>query len=639
MWAISAKCSKASTLLSAVDRQRGWLHHLAAWRVGLLGLCLLTCCPLKAEVLLGPGVTDESLSSHLLILRDPSGDITPDQASAAFKKGRGETSRGAWPQFGFTPDTIWVSFKLRSALEVGGEWLIELRTARMDELDWYVYRSEGKQQHLQAGTQRPRNPALLDHKFPVLPLSFASGEAVEVLLRIRSQTSVHLPLRVWSPVHYAESQGRGESLFAAFLGYMAALILISLVLSLFSRDRGFVIYSLSLLTMLTNYLITTGYYAWLNLPAIPWASHMGTLLAAESTVVLLLFYFRYFFDLRVAVAHFDTWCVRPLIALTLLLTVFQAASSYRGGIQVMLIKSLVIGGFSMVVGLFFWFRGNRTARFYVLGWLAFWLLFAWTVLQFQGVVPMWTLPELPALVSIAGSTTFFFLAMADRVREIRQRADEAKTQILDLESQVSRGLQEQARQQQVLIRDLHDGIGGLTANLGILAELGRREAGDEKTRSSFRQIADLASEGAAEVRGLMNSLETTTVSWADLIDECRRQGEMRLPAHGVAFDLRIEGEPQYDEGPGLLPGLDLLRIYKEALTNVVKHAEASRVEVLFQFEAMRFRMTIRDNGKGFDAEASSGRGLASMESRIREWGGKMHRLAGPGAVLLFELPL
>jgi signal transduction histidine kinase len=363
------------------------------------------------------------------------------------------------------------------------------------------------------------------------------------------------------------------------------------------------------------------------------------MLAAESTLMLLLFYLRYFFELRTTLPRFDTWCVRPLILLTLLLALFESVSPFRVGIQVMLLKALVIGGFSMCVGLIVLLRGNLTARFYVLGWLGFWLLYALLVLQLNGVLPMWTLPELPSLVCIASSMTFFFLSMADRVREIHRRADEAKAQILDLKSQVSSGLQEQARQQQVLIRDLHDGIGGLTANLGILAELGRREAGDEKTRNSFGQIADLASEGAAEVRGLMNSLETKTVSWADLIVECRRQGEMRLPAHGIDFDLLIEGEPRYDEGPGLLPGLDLLRIYKEALTNVVKHAAASRVEVLFQFEAARFRMTIRDDGKGFGVEARSGRGLASMESRIQEWGGRMQRLAGPGAVLLFELPL
>jgi signal transduction histidine kinase len=607
--------------------------------MGVLLFALCASFPVHAELLLSTWVENESLSAHLQILRDQDDLLTHEQARAAFRAGRGETSRRAWPQFGFTPDTVWVRFELRSALEVAGTWLVELRTARMDEVDWYVYRGDKLSRALQAGTQRPRHPSLLDHKFPVLPLALAPGEVVEVLLRVRSQTSVHLPLRVWSPIHYAEEQGKGESLFAAFLGYITALVLISLVLGLVTRDLGFVLYSLSLLSLLANYFITTGYYGWLNLPDIPWTSHMGTILPLEFMFLLMLLYLRHFFDLRTVLPRFDRFCVRPLFALTLLLATFQTLSAYRVGIQFSFIKALVLGGFSMGVGIFFWCRGNRTARFYVLGWLAFWLLFCATVLQFMGMLPMWTLPELPALAGIVSGMTFFFLAMAERVREIRARAKEDELQILKLECQVNSGLQEQTRQQQVLIRDLHDGIGGLTANLGILAELGRREAPDEKTRGHFQQIAYLASEGAEEVRGLMNSMETRNVSWADFIVECRRQGEIRLSPHAIAFSLRIDGDPSYDEGPGVLPGIDLLRIYKEALTNVVKHAEAGQVEVLLQFEAACFRMTIRDDGKGLGATSVPGRGLSSMEARIRDWGGRMERLAEAGTVFLFELPL
>jgi signal transduction histidine kinase len=609
------------------------------WRIGLLGFWLMVCLTLRAEVLLGPNLERESLSSHLQILRDPEGLMTPEQARVLFRDGQGEACRRAWPQFGFTPDTIWTRFELRSGLATEGTWLLELRTARMDELDWYLYRADGLALAVQAGTQRPHSPCLLNHKFPVLPLSLAPGECVEIILRVRSQTSVHLPLRVWSPLHFAESQGHGEALFATFLGYIVALIFLSLIFGLFSRDLGFVIYSLSLVGVFVNYLITTGHYAWLNLPGIPTASHLGTILSIETTFIMLLFYLRYFFDLRAGTPRFDKWCVRPLIGLTLLMALFEVSISYRVGMQTLLAKALVLGIFSMGVGGFFWIRGNRIARFYVLGFLAFWLLFILIFLQLKGFIPMWTLPELPMLTGLACSMTLFFLAMADRVRDLRRRADESNRQILNLECLVNDGLQEQARQQQVLIRDLHDGIGGLTANVGILAEIGRRGATDEKMRRGFQQIADLAAEGSAEVRGLMNSLETKNVSWADFIVECQRLGEMRLSPHDIGFQMRIEGEPAFDEGPGLLPGLDLLRIYKEALTNVVKHAEAHHAEVLLVFEKTRFRMTISDDGRGISADHPVGRGLASMDSRIQDWGGRMERHAEAGTRLIFELPL
>jgi signal transduction histidine kinase len=587
---------------------------------------------------LGRNTAGQSATPFLSILRDPSGVMTMGEAREAFAAGRFETTIRLWPQFGFTPDAVWVRVEFRSEAPGASDWLVELRTARMDELDWYEMRNDGFVRRLQAGNRRPRNPELLDHKYPVFPLHLLSGETVEVLLRVGSHASLHIPLSVWTPVSYAEAQGRREALFASFFGYMTALVLLSLVLSLFTRDWGYAIYSLSLVSIVFNYFINSGYYAWLRLPAVAWANHAGTIIAVETTFVLILVYLRYFFDLGTAAPRLDRWVVRPSIIFTMLLTAALLAGPYRISIQIVQFQALALGGFSMCVALVFWVRGNRVARFYFLGWVVFWVLFVWTFLLFRGVLPMPTIPEYPAIVSIAISMTLFFFAMADRVRDIRQRADQSRFQILELEQKVRRDLQEQARQQQQLIRDLHDGIGGLTANVGILAEIGRRDTKEDKARDGFQRISELASEGAAEVHGLMSSLETRDMQWPDFIVECRRQGELRLAAHGIAFEMDIQGDSSV-VGPGLFPGMSLLRVFKEALTNVVKHAEAARVDVLMRFEPTLFKMTIRDNGKGVGGSSASGRGLANMEARIRELGGCMETHAGQGTELVFEIPL
>ena len=135
-----------------LKRFRHVLGRFTACRSVVVFCAFFACAPVHAELLLAPWVENESLSPHLQILRDPEGRLTPEQARAAFRAGRGETSHRAWPQFGFTPDTVWVRFQLRSALEISRTWLVELRTARMDELDWTVYRGDGRSQTLMAGT-------------------------------------------------------------------------------------------------------------------------------------------------------------------------------------------------------------------------------------------------------------------------------------------------------------------------------------------------------------------------------------------------------------------------------------------------------------------------------------------------------
>ena len=583
-------------------------------------------------------VAVRSLSPFLSVYRDSTGTTTLEEARQAFADGKFQANRKVWPSFGFTRDTIWIRFALRWDAAEPADRLIELRTVRVDELDWHEIREGAPVRPVNAGILRPRVPELLDTRCPVFPVRLAPGETVEFFLRVHSATSIHVPLSVWSPRALAEAQGRGEAVFSSFFGYMSALIFMSLMFSVFTRDRGFVLYSLSIVTLLTNYFITSGYYAWVHLPAAAVVAHRGFLMCAECTLVLLLFYLRYFFDLRATMPRLDRWMVRIIIPATVLFGAVLLIGPFGIMVQMVQFQSLLLGVFAMSVAMVSWIRGNRVARFYFLGWLAFWILFVWTVLQYQGLVPMPTIPEYPAVVGIAISMTLFFLSMADRVRELRRKADASRVQILELERKVGRELQSQMRQQQQLIRDLHDGIGGLTANVGLLAEIGRREAAEGKGATHFGRIAELASEGGAEIRSLMSSLETRDLQWPDFIVECRRYGDMMLTAHGITFNLTVAGDVNVP-GPGLFPGLSLLRVFKESLTNVVKHAGATRVDTVMQFSESLLRMSVRDDGKGVGESASSGRGLANMGARVRELGGTMTVSGDQGTELAFEVPL
>ena len=77
--------------------------------------------------------------------------------------------------------------------------------------------------------------------------------------------------------------------------------------------------------------------------------------------------------------------------------------------------------------------------------------------------------------------------------------------------------------------------------------------------------------------------------------------------------------------------LELLRIAREALSNVRKHSIASAVEVTFVSKQDSIEMTISDNGLGFDLEADfPGYGLAVMEERARSLGGELSITTSPG---------
>ena len=79
----------------------------------------------------------------------------------------------------------------------------------------------------------------------------------------------------------------------------------------------------------------------------------------------------------------------------------------------------------------------------------------------------------------------------------------------------------------------------------------------------------------------------------------------------------------------------LLRIAQEAVTNVLKHAGASRIVIKLHTEARRISLRIRDNGRGFEQQdvfSSTGGhfGLIGMRERAERLGGELHLASHPG---------
>jgi signal transduction histidine kinase len=83
----------------------------------------------------------------------------------------------------------------------------------------------------------------------------------------------------------------------------------------------------------------------------------------------------------------------------------------------------------------------------------------------------------------------------------------------------------------------------------------------------------------------------------------------------------------------------VLMMFKEILNNIVKHAEATSVEITLELDRERLRIRVRDNGRGFDpAVDTDGRGMKTLESRASTIGGLLtiESKQGSGTVVCVE---
>lgn len=192
-------------------------------------------------------------------------------------------------------------------------------------------------------------------------------------------------------------------------------------------------------------------------------------------------------------------------------------------------------------------------------------------------------------------------------------------------------------ERQRLARDVHDGIGA--SLMTSLAWVEGKDIDPEHVAQMLRECLD-------DLRIVIESLEPMEHDLTTLLGTLRHRFGHRLEAAGLTLDW------QMDELP-LLPWLDspqalhILRIVQEALSNIVKHANAHAIAISArQIKDGQGRpliaICIADDGEGFDTtQRSSGRGLKHMKERAQAVGGILHMTssAGQGSRLELLLPV
>ncbi|MDR7184708.1 MULTISPECIES: sensor histidine kinase [Microbacterium] len=196
-----------------------------------------------------------------------------------------------------------------------------------------------------------------------------------------------------------------------------------------------------------------------------------------------------------------------------------------------------------------------------------------------------------------------------------------------------------------LSRDIHDTIAQSLTSIGMLAA-GAAPTAPEPSARTFTQIGDLAREGLADTRRIVDALMPAELEGSALADALRRMLERLTEETGTRTELRVD-----DTVPALpvVVEVALLRTAQSALANTRVHAKADRVVVSLVDGGDSVRLDIVDDGVGFDAAGwerlpagpGGGYGLRAMRERLRELGGGLdvESTPGAGAALSASVPI
>jgi signal transduction histidine kinase len=245
------------------------------------------------------------------------------------------------------------------------------------------------------------------------------------------------------------------------------------------------------------------------------------------------------------------------------------------------------------------------------------------------------------------------LVYGDMRRRARQ-ATNLRDQKLELEQQVAertreltalsthlQGVSEQEKS--ALSRELHDELGGLlvAARMDLSWLQQRLPTSDPSIEQRFRRIHESLSAGVDLKRRVVEELRPTLLDNMGLFTALRWQFKETCRRAGLTCTETIpDSEPKFNPDAAI----GVFRIAQEALTNILKHAEARSADLVIVMEGDTFLLRVSDDGKGIPPErlqTNTSHGLASMRHRITALGGswEVHSPSTGGTVVIAQIPL
>jgi NarL family two-component system sensor histidine kinase LiaS len=232
--------------------------------------------------------------------------------------------------------------------------------------------------------------------------------------------------------------------------------------------------------------------------------------------------------------------------------------------------------------------------------------------------------------------------LADRLGRISGKWEEQVTSLQRLSTNNAE-LAEKAKlsavveERQRLARDLHDAVSQQLFAISMTATaLGRTlEKDAERAKRQVTLIEEMSSVAQSEMRALLLHLRPVHLEGKPFVVALREL----LQELSTKMQVAIQWE--MDEDIRLAKGVEdqLFRIAQEAISNTLRHSRAEKLEMKLLRRVDGVRLSIRDNGIGFDLDQKkhASYGLVSMSERVSEIGGFIHIVTTPGKGTKIEI--
>lgn len=524
------------------------------------------------------------LTPYLSYLHDKQAVDSADEAWRLIAAGRFERVPNGKTAFGFQEGAYWFHAKIINENPDEPYWMLVQSFALLDRVDVYLRYPDGHIVQHASGDSLPFSARSISYRHPNFRIALPPGEAVDLLVRTQSQSSMQVPLELYTPAAFTSLSRDAQFVMGVYYGILLALFVYNLVLWITLRDASYFWY-LFHISAFGLVLFTLNGYSFEHLwPNSPWLANVAVPLSICMAIVGMQQFSRNFLELpkRFPRGNIVSLCV---IAVCVALGVAALWLPYRIATPWATRAVIVSVLWTVTVAIVVLRRGYMPARLFLVAWAVFLTGAAMIAALAFGLLPKNMMTEYGVQIGSALEMLLLSIALSYRYASLRNENERIAAEAnLQLERKVAQRTQE-VRSTLMQLEDAHrrlrdssrrDGLTGLynRTHFHENFELLLKESREQKQPLSLLMID-------------LDHFKSINDKYGHLAgDDCLRWAAQRigqsLRVHETSLLARFGGE----EFVAVLPGHDL-----RSAVSVAENVRRRLVEELCSSGEHRLRVS------------------------------------------------
>lgn len=345
------------------------------------------------------------------------------------------------PNFHYTHDAIWFRFALASDQTEDGDYLLELGTPFLDDVEMHhVKRNHFGDLYIAASYRTGDNRDVVltpsPHRFPLFPVRVNAGASELVYVKVHSDSSINFPVHLWQRDAYIPQEQKAQAFYGFFFGLMVVMAFYNLVVWLFIKDPMYVCYFFYAMAVVFYQAAFSGFgalYLWGN---INWLLDKSLVISSSLSFLFGGLFVWHFLSLKEQRVIYRKAVIATLwtfsgIFVTSLVLPENILAPVSQSIGIFACIALMIIGCLLVL------ERHEMARYFVVAWGVLLIGTVVHTLMMNGVLPRTHVTEYMQPVGMALEVMLLAVAMALRVKQERAARKKAVKTALELAQKVN----------------------------------------------------------------------------------------------------------------------------------------------------------------------------------------------------------